>query len=75
MGKSMASRPIKYIFVTGGVLSSLGNDVDAIVDGGVADKREGSTVVGVSAKGLFVLREGVVALDNLDSVARGWKGS
>lgn len=57
------------------VLSSLGNDVDAIVDGGVADKREGSTVVGVSAEGLFVLREGVVALDNLDSVARGWKGS
>lgn len=57
------------------VLSSLGNDVDAIVDGGVADKREGSTVVGVSDEGLFVLREGVVALDNLDSVARGWKGS
>ncbi len=57
------------------VLSSLGNDVDAIVDGGVADKREGSTVVEVSAEGLFVLREGVVALDNLDSVARGWKGS
>ncbi|MCH7767940.1 MAG: threonylcarbamoyl-AMP synthase [Nitrospinae bacterium] len=57
------------------VLSSLGNDVDAIVDGGVADKREGSTVVEVSAEGFFVLREGVVALDNLDSVARGWKGS
>ncbi len=57
------------------VLSSLGNDVDAIVDGGVADKRKGSTVVEVSAEGLIVLRVGVVALDNLDSVAKGWKGS
>ena len=39
MGKSMASRPIKYIFVTGGVLSSLGKGLASASIGALLEAR------------------------------------
>jgi L-threonylcarbamoyladenylate synthase len=51
------------------VVAALGEKVDAVVDGGVADRREGSTVVSVTSEGLSVLREGVVAVEAIAAVA------
>ncbi|MFQ5892720.1 MAG: L-threonylcarbamoyladenylate synthase [Nitrospinota bacterium] len=50
------------------VLAALGDEVDAVIDGGVADRREGSTVVVVTADGFSVVREGVVAPEAIHAV-------
>lgn len=57
------------------VMAALGDEVDAVLDGGTADRREGSTVVAVTAEGISVLREGVVAPEAITAVAEAWSGS
>jgi tRNA threonylcarbamoyl adenosine modification protein (Sua5/YciO/YrdC/YwlC family) len=50
------------------VLVALGPMVDAVVDGGVAARREGSTVVEVTEEGYRVLRTGVIGAESLARV-------
>lgn len=51
------------------VVSALGEEVDAVIDGGSARRREGSTVVEVTPLGVRVIRLGVVGLEELASVS------
>lgn len=52
----------------GEVLEALSEEVDAVVDGGAADRLEGSTVLEVGDRGLRVLREGIVTTAMLAAV-------
>jgi L-threonylcarbamoyladenylate synthase len=50
------------------VLSALAEELDAVIDGGRAERREASTVVEASGRELRVLRRGVVATESLGAV-------
>lgn len=57
------------------VLAALGDEVDAVIDGGRATHSEGSTVVEVTESGLHILREGVLKADLLEPFTRDRRGS
>lgn len=57
------------------VLEALGDEVDAVIDGGRARNVEGSTVVEVTEGGLHILREGILKADLLEPFTKGRRGS
>jgi len=50
------------------VLTSLGAEIDVVLDGGASKFSKGSTVVSVTDDGCFVLREGVVRIESIRRV-------
>ncbi len=52
------------------VVANLGDEVGAVIDGGRAERWEGSTVVEVTEEGYRLLREGVVSAEALAAVTR-----
>jgi L-threonylcarbamoyladenylate synthase len=50
------------------VLTSLGAEIDAVLDGGTSKLSKGSTVVRVTDKGCLVLREGAVRIESIRRV-------
>ncbi|MCK9230618.1 MAG: L-threonylcarbamoyladenylate synthase [Syntrophales bacterium] len=50
------------------VLATLGNSVDAVIDGGVTPGGSGSTIIDVTVEPPLVIREGVLAVTAIDAV-------